>query len=272
MSQSSTPQLNPPMYLVRVIEAIALSQKTIKKEVEEEEEREQIKLRWYIQALSTLSSKSSIGPFVASKHVFTVSINEILRIPPTYEPILYTPPKKSSNNRTDNDILPALDKVNGDAYTLPKGWGIKRLENGLDKDEKGKLPNQLPHEMFTGLTDHYKTRGGKSLFDEKETFVGVEEEDGGKWRSFVKMPKKGFPTVELGIYHDKLAALVAHDQAARHYYAELHKDDEDDESEDLKYITNFSSDADAKRWWNKKKAGKKGKGVTIPYPLHLRKR
>ena len=265
---TSIPQLNPPVYLSRV--------DTINTD-------DTVQLRWYIQQkISGLTpSKSMIGPFVRTNHVWTSPLNDILRIPPSHVPTLRRRKKSEVRNNAP------LESNEDDIYILPKGWGIKQLQEGListstqdinkdattdatdaadAKQDSNTFPAQQPHEVFTGLSDHYKSRGGKSSHATDGSFMGITKDKDieGNWKAIVSLSsllpsdsiqKKGTKTtsIDLGVFNDKLAAIIAHDQAVRHYYAELHRM-EVDEDDDKKYNTNFASDADARRWSKQLKA------------------
>ena len=340
---SSTPQLNPPMYLARVV-----SVKNDQKDV-------LLELRWFIQTASSLAftSKTAVGPFVETNHTWSASSTAVLRIPSVCKPIQQFPKGFDHNNNSSSSSSssrqassaktnPSLEHIKGDVFILPKGWGIKQLQEGLvahgtaqddgataagskgagategesgfqkggaaatstdiggdnagskkgpvgsastsKETSKNKLaaaaavstndsshdsktmldsllfaPAQARHEIFTGLSDHYKVRGGKSLFGEKGSLVGAveDEKNEGQWRSTFTLSGGG--VLDLGLFNDKLSALIAHDQAARHYYAEEHKDEEEEDGKEEDYVTNFGSDADARRWWKSLKSLTDGK-------------
>jgi hypothetical protein len=306
------------MYLARVV-----SVKNVEESKNDKEEDVLLELRWFIQTASSLAftSKTAVGPFVETNHTWSTSSTAVLRIPSVYKPVQQfrkgTDQSSSSSSRqASTKANPSLEHIKGVVFLLPKGWGIKQLQEGLvaqgsaaaasskgggamkgeegvdgegggeGKKEKGgaaataapastsasssssasasalangeegeggcndeesesaasktKLdpvpfaPAQAGHEMFTGLSDHYKVRGGKSMFEEKGTFMGVakDEKDESQWRSkFTLSGERG--VLDLGSFNDKLSALIAHDQAARHYYAEEHKDEEEEVSFEL---------------------------------------
>ena len=236
---SSTPQLNPPLYLARIQSVL--------------EEGLKVKLRWYVQTVSSLgtTSKSSVGPFVRTNHTWCSAVTDVLRIPPEHAPVLQRRKKVDVS-----DTAASLEQSKNDIFVLPKGWGIKQLQEGLppyegndhghshsnangtgtnNGDGKGEdaaaaaaevaaaaalklvrqsslflSPNanvlaaaQAPHEVFTGLSEKEKTRGGKSAHEADGSFLGVttDEEIEGNWRATIVLPRsKSKATIDLGSF------------------------------------------------------------------------
>ena len=89
---SSTPQLNPPMYLARVV-----SVKNDQKDV-------LLELRWFIQTASSLAftSKTAVGPFVETNHTWSASSTAVLRIPSVCKPIQQFPKGFDHNNNSSS--------------------------------------------------------------------------------------------------------------------------------------------------------------------------
>ncbi len=297
--------LNPPLYLGRVMSAPPTAATA-----------ENIILQWYVGQNNTVTVERSYDLFsdkntgkndknkdTATNHVFlatgyswTVPINNTLRIPTGFEPVLLDVTSISLAGTTSSAIAASCTPTSlfssfGPSCRLPNGWGLAELGKGLPANASLGAPAQQPFLILPALSDQAKSKGGKGsakIFSKKgktSQLVGVFQSHaiakimgnkspsnskigtGKRWDALLELPTSlGGGKLSLGSYAEQLPAVVAHDQAARFYdVMSQHRDDSNvtkraargGRSARSHVVVNFSSDAEARRWSKRNKPKQK---------------